>query len=332
MEIILLTDYRGLLRQHLNERISMDKGKVRRVLEERGLSLVEYSYEQLINSKLNLENRIIIYTSSQNKYYKNFIDDILFSLSRSNYLIPRYEVFRAHENKGYQEILKKELGINSLKSKYLCNIAGLTKIDGLNNQYPLIVKKICGFGSRNVFKVSDNIELIKLVKIINKPSGYIGYLIKKLVKKYIIKHKYDSGHYEDDIYMGQYVIQECVKDLQDDWKVLVFFNKYYVLNRKIKSNDFRASGSGKFSFVEPPKKVLNYAKDVYEKMDVPFISLDICYKNEECYLIEYQGMHFGPYAIIYSDCYFIYENNKWKKSNEKSDFEKEYALSLIRWK
>jgi len=104
-----------------------------------------------------------------------------------------------------------------------------------------------------------------------------------------------------------------------------------VLNRKVRENDFRASGSGKLAFIEPPEEVLAYAREIYSKLDVPFISLDIGYDGVVCNLIEFQGTHFGPYTLVNSESYFIYSENKWIKINEKSILEEEYVESISKF-
>jgi len=50
------------------------------------------------------------------------------------------------------------------------------------------------------------------------------------------------------LHRSKFIVQEFIPDLSNDWKVLVFWDKYYVLRRKNRPNDFRASGSGLFSF------------------------------------------------------------------------------------
>jgi hypothetical protein len=329
MEIIVITDYRGFLRQHIKQYKSLDKDRVKRILSNQGFHVEEYTYEEIVNGNINIENKKIIYTSCQDSKYKKYIDDVLYYLSKKNTLIPRYEIFKAHENKGFQELLKKEIGIKSLEFMYFGNKSGLVNNKGRLNTFPVVLKKVDGAGSSNVHKVESCDELFSLVQKLNKPLEYRKYMIKKILKKYFFKSKYIEEYYGEDLYMGQFVLQEFVHGLCEDWKVLIFSTKYYVLNRKVRENDFRASGSGKLAYVEPPKQILDYAKCIFEKLDVPFVSLDIAYNGNECSLIEFQGTHFGPYTIVNSDCYYEYKNNRWIKVIGKSNLEEEYSLSII---
>jgi len=331
MNLIMLTDYRGFFRQQLGRWESLDKNKMLEIFNKNDISVKEYNFEEVINSNIELKNKIIIYTSSQDLEYKKYIDDVLYYLSKNNILIPRYDIFKAHENKGYQEILKKEFGIKSLDNYYLGNLAGVDLLDKDKLNFPLILKKNEGAGSSNVYKVSTKNKLIQLIKKINKPSNYNIFTLKKYLKKYIFKNKYKKEYYKEDIFSGEFILQEFMAGLDDDWKILIFGNKYYFLNRKTRNNDFRASGSGKFSYIDPPKEVLEYANEIFKKLDVPFISLDVGYNGEECNLIEFQGVHFGPYTLINSPWYYEYNNGEWTKINEKSNLEQEYANSYVKY-
>ena len=133
--------------------------------------------------------------------------------------------------------------------------------------------------------------------------------------------------------MNKIIIQDYIEELTGDYKVLYYFGKYYVLKRLNRDGDFRASGSGKFSFpsdVEDVRNVLDYAKRVADEFNTPMISIDIAQNKKGCYLIEFQFICFGPYTIQYSDWYFEYDNNcnEWKKVDGKSDIENEIGRSL----
>lgn len=159
-----------------------------------------------------------------------------------------------------------------------------------------------------------------------RSKDYYIYYLKALYKK--IKGNLNPHYFEDEKYFGRIVLQEYVPDLECDWKVLVFGNKYYALRRNVRKNDFRASGSGLFAFEIPDDRILDYAKSVYEKMNVPFLSLDLCMdKNGKVYLIEFQGLHFGPYTLINSPHYFTYQES-WEKVEAKSALAEEYANAV----
>lgn len=325
MELFMLTDYRGFFRQGLKKK-SMDKKKLVKEFNKKNIQIKEYKFEEIINSNISLKDEIIIYTSSKDLKYKKYIDDILYYLSKNNTIIPRYEIFKAHSDKGYQEIIKKDLGINSLNSYYFGNLDGFTSLKNKKLNFPLVLKKNNGAGSSNVFKVSSETEIKKFVKKINRLKNISLNTIKRYAKKYIFSKKYG-----DDVYNGGYILQDFVSGLNSDWKILIFDKKYYILNRKTRHNDFRASGSGKFSYIDPPKEVLNYAKRIYKKLDVPFISLDLVFDGKGCHVIEFQCVHFGPYTLVNSPWHYEYSNENWNKINKESVLEEEYVNSYIKY-
>lgn len=124
-------------------------------------------------------------------------------------------------------------------------------------------------------------------------------------------------------------MQNLIEGLKNDWKVLVFGNKYYVLFRKVRDNDFRASGSGKFEYREKiPEGFLDYCEKIYNYFDVPYSSFDIGYNGKEFFLFEFQMIYFGTYTLEFSPFYYIRENGNWNIKYETSVIEKEYAISV----
>ncbi|GEK57697.1 hypothetical protein CHL76_01200 [Marinococcus halophilus] len=324
--IVIIKDYAGFVRQDLSPKISIDLNKVKAILKNNGFEIEEYQYDEIINKNVDIKGKYIIYSSSQKLEYKEYIDDLLLELAEENILIPKYEIFKAHENKGYQELLKKKKNISSLNAIYLATEKEFEKYSN-KIKYPAVFKRLSGAGGINVFKVNNSKDVKKLLKKYNKPQNFLSFKFKKFLKSYIFR-KY-SEFKKESTYIGRYVLQEWVPNLEEDWKVLVFNEKYYVLNRKVKKNDFRASGSGKLGFIDPPEGLLDYSKEIYEKLDVPFVSLDICYDGEKFYLVEFQGTHFGPYTIVKSPYYFTMKNKKWEKIGGSSDLAEEYTNSII---
>src|SRR3989344_6025835 len=78
----------------------------------------------------------------------------------------------------------------------------------------------------------------------------------------------------------KFIVQNFIDGLKGDFRIITYGEKYYVVFRGNRDNDFRASGSGKLNFeVELPEGLLNYAKIIYTQFNTPFMSLDIGYKN-----------------------------------------------------
>lgn len=332
-EILLVLDGEEMFRQELHQWQGIDLDKFISKFEEEGYKISITNYDELINKRdlNNLKEKKIIYTSSQKLNYKSYIDDILFELSLENQLMPKYEIFKAHENKSYQELYKNRTGLNSLKNYSFGCLKDIYKYKE-ELEFPIVFKSLTGAGSLGVSLAKNFSELEEKVKKETLRKDSLEFKAKKLIKKNLIKSKYDKEFYEIDKYIGRFLLQEFVPNLENDWKILIFGDKYYVLNRKVRKNDFRASGSGKLDYVEPPKEVLEFAKECFEKLDMPLASLDVCMdKNKKCYLIEYQGLHFGPYTLINSEWYYEYQNKGFIKKEGKSDLAIEYANAYIKY-
>lgn len=278
-------------------------------------------------------------SSSYDKSYQKYICDVVrhISLVRPDVrLIPSYDMLLAHENKGYQELVKKRLGISELKGAYFGDISDFDAT--MKAESPYVVKLLEGAMSSNVFLANDHQDLrSKLEKIGNKNRRYD---LKRLLRSYMIWRKYNNV--SDEFSLQNYneffrartpfVIQDFVPDLAHDYKVLVFGEKYFVLKRYVRENDFRASGSGDFVFEPPSSAVLEYAKKVFDLLATPFVSLDIAERKGNCYLIEYQGIGFGPITLENSSGYYAYSDSgdggSWDFIEEEPDLEQSYADAL----
>ena len=128
------------------------------------------------------------------------------------------------------------------------------------------------------------------------------------------------------------VIQQFVEGLKNDYKILIYSDKYYVLRRENRKNDFRASGSGLLSYPRSlPDGMLDFAKKIFEYFDVPYISLDVAYDGNSFYLIEFQFLMFGTYTLEKSKYYFIKIDDEWRKIEGISEIEKVFVQSVCHY-
>lgn len=321
MKLIFLTDYYDLFRQSLSGN-GLDKKKLTTKLSEYGFEVQEYRLESLANGESEPYGKIILYTSSQKPRYKKFIEDTMFHLNKNNIIIPRYEILLCHENKGFQVLYAREIGLPCPRSLYFGSIEDLeSKKDAI--RFPVVFKLASGFASKHIVLVENYHQLLRIV---HKHFDERYSLFKSFIKDILIHNK--TVHSALSHCTGQYILQEFIPDLDCDYKVLVFADNYYVLRRNVRVNDFRASGSGIFTFPEPPMEVLDFARFVFTKLDIPMASLDIAWNGKQCYLLEYQGIHFGPYALVNSSFYFKWTGTCWIKINQRSILEDEYARSF----
>lgn len=266
------------------------------------------------------EKDIIIYTSSPNSSIRTYLKDKLFYFQNTNLLIPSYELLMAHENKGFQEVMKKRKDFGNLKGSYIFDLEDQTI------PFPKILKTTTGAGSSGVFLIKGKKDISniknKLLKTNIKRKIIASQRKLKLKPSEFSLYKYNKKKFK------LFVEQDFIPNLKHDFKVLVFGDRYFVLKRSVRKNDFRASGSGKFEFIEPPKEVLNFAKQISDVLDNPYLSLDIAQSEKGCHLIEFQATNFGPYTLLNAPNRYVYENNSWSEEKNDKDLESNYAYAL----
>ncbi len=65
--------------------------------------------------------------------------------------------------------------------------------------------------------------------------------------------------------------------------------------------------------------------------DVPNISIDIAFNGNKFHLFEFQAVYFGTTTIAESTFYFMKVNDRWEMFKEKSELEKEYVDSIVKF-
>lgn len=333
-KLIALVDYKNRFgSKHFDNpyRSGMDKNLLSKYFEENGY-YIEYEYFHKVDLRNNDKYRgvFVIYTSSEDigYHYKYYIEDVVLGLEQIGaVLIPGYKFLRANNNKVFMEFLRTAiLKENDFYSKHFGSLKDLL-LDIDNITFPAVLKKAEGAAGTGVFLVKNKKELIKTVKII-KDYLYIKEDIKDLIRSYL--HK---GYQRESIYRNKFIIQPFIPNLKNDWKVLIFGKKYFVLNRGVRKNDFRASGS-KTNYKTDinaaiPYGLLDYAEAIYNTLNVPHLSLDIIYDGSKFYLIEFQALYFGTSTINMSKYYFIKEKSIWRHELIQNEIEKIYSESII---
>lgn len=277
------------------------------------------TFEDLENIKFKKED-VLIYTSSENPIVRQYIKNNLYFIKDECQLVPSYDLLMSHEDKGFQEIVKKRKHIGNLEGNYIFDLED-AKLD-----LPKVLKTSEGAGSSGVFLIKEKKDVIKI-----KKDFFSEDLKRKLVK---VQRKLKLNKSQYSIYNYKYkkfnlfVEQEFVADLQHDFKVLIFGDRYFVLQRSVRKNDFRASGSGNFKFIDPPKEVLDYAKEINSALASPYLSLDIAQSEKGCHLIEFQATNFGPYTLLNAPNYYVFYSGKWDQEKNCKDLESNYAYAL----
>jgi hypothetical protein len=298
--------------QHLYPWSSLDVQLLKKYLELNEIEVEFVKLDDIVERGINyFSNQTVIFGGSQNKIEKSVIEDYAYWLEKEGCnVVPSYEALRALENKGFQA-LASDAVLGDRKLDYYYNVGrNIRKLDGF------VYKLTDGAGSNGVFMVPSFEYLKRKLTIesfkdssIKSIIPYIKQLIKKVIRwRYIEEKKF---YYKPDV---KIVLQEFVEGLDCDYKVLVFGSKYFVLKRNILKGDFRASGSNLFDVIsEAPEEVLEFAQSVYQKLKVPYCSLDIALNSSgKAYLIEYQCTHFGPYTYLSSTNFHENIDNCWR--------------------
>ncbi|MEQ5321967.1 hypothetical protein ABN267_12565 [Providencia rettgeri] len=323
--IVTFNNYFG---QHLNVESSLNVEEIKKMLIEMSIETEIIEVSDLIKSGVN-DNDYYWITSHQNHSIKKYLNDVVLSLfsNKNNNLITSLELYFAHENKGIQSLLYDNgKNIKLVKQNYLIN--------DINIEKRSVFKMIDGAGSSGVYLVNDKKDInniLKKKKFLDISILSIIKYTKRIAKKILNKYNQSYDNYQKK--QTPYVLQMFMDGLKHDYKVLVFWNKVYVLERKVRKNDFRASGSGLFNFIEPDDELIRFCINVREKIKTPFVSLDIIkYKDDNYYCIEYQCTHFGPYTQINSQFFYqVDAKNKITKHENNNILEYEYAYSIFNY-
>ncbi|MFQ2414365.1 hypothetical protein ACK31E_15020 [Aeromonas caviae] len=327
--VLIVTTSSGFFAQNKMPWSSMDVKFIADYFNDADFHVAIVDFNYLYENINHITGNIIIYTSSQRVEHKKYIEDIIFSLHEDNLLIPSFEAFMAHDNKGFQSILDKKYNLSLIPSKYYSDISEIDE----NVSFPCVFKPANGASSTGVSIVHD---MGQLSKKLNDVGSYTLQDLKRDVKKYFFPKKYNSL-WEEYISFGKkrFVLQELIPGLKYDYKVLIFGKKFYVLKRFAAKNDFRASGSGIHArnLTLDDKEllvVLNKADEFRGNFRSHIYSLDICVFNNIAYLIEFQFTHVGPVTLSESDLYYTRDDSgEWSVIMTKSNLENEFCLAVL---
>lgn len=291
------------------------------------VQLKKFSQVDLFNE--NYKGFLVLYQSTEDPglLYKDYIEDILLGLQlQGAIIIPEFKYFRAHHNKVFMEILRPLFDKSkNLLSQFLGTFEELTEVKE-KFKFPLVLKTSKGAKSDGVFLVKNMNELLSVAKKATRSFAFenIRMFVKSIFKNK--KYLYFSN------YRRKIILQKYIPGLVGDFKVLIYWDKYYIVERKNRINDFRASGSGILRFPEDVNvPLLEYSMNIFNTAKVPYMGLDIAIKDGKFYLLEFQFVGMGNYALEKSDFYFAKDNEKWDKVYKKSVLENEIVRSLDRF-
>lgn len=332
-QIFLLTDYRGQFYSSTKHRgASVDLERLKNYFENLGFELVVRPFAEVDFRTQDYKDKWVLYQSSEDPglFYRNYIDDIVLGLFlQGAKLIPSLAQFRAHHNKNFMEILR-DLHTDSLVKNIQAKRYGTYEdykkdFEQIKNG-SFVLKSGNTSKSRGVFLLKNIKQKLNLPKLISRSPSLqnFRYLIERI--KTGKKPLYISNHRK------KFILQSYISDLQGDYRVVIYGDKFYVLYRSNRPNDFRASGSMRFNYdIKLPEGLLDYARQVFESFNVPFMALDIGVKDSNFFLFEFQFISFGQYTLEKSKFYYYLKDNMWQKVFEEPDLEKEIATSVVKF-
>lgn len=337
-DIYLLLNYKGFFGNKYKS-VPLASGFDKKIIEEQfhkeGFT-VHFLYPSEVDLREDWKGKFILYTSMEDEgcLYKEYTDDVLYALSlKGAVLVPEMPFAKAHHNKVFMEMLRDIADIPEVKSIQSQHFGAFEEFDkSFDHQKDntnWVLKSAAGASSLGVRLSHNKTELYKCAKELSASPTSLKLRLKEQGRK----QKY-KGYQMNSEHRNKFVVQNFIEGLGNDWKVLVYKDKYFVVQRPNRENDFRASGSGKSKYffgtkAQIPDGMFDFAKRIYEGFNVPMISLDIAYKDGQFHLIEMQFVAFGNSGHYYSKEYFYKEGETWKTAPKTQTIEEIYVDSIV---
>jgi len=320
---------------------SMDIEKIKGFFIAKDFEVVVKKFHELDLAE-DFKGNYVLYQTSEaaGSFYKRYIEDLILYLQKEGAVtLPPYEYLKAHHNKVSMELIRLSFNNDSLKTvKSKCFGS---REDALNfhPDFPVVIKQSSSSAGAGVFlarNIKDYKKYVKRAGRIIVTSSIAELCIKyfKIQFKKIVKILYPSRskyvEYDTTPISNPLIVQTFIEGLKGDYKVLVFDSKFYVMYRKNRKNDFRASGSGKFYEVprEEQEALLDFARKVTFEIDFPILGMDIGFDGKHYHLLEFQMIHPGTSALQRSKFWHEYKSGKWVRIDGISDLEQEFSRSI----
>ena len=335
--ILLLVDFHGRFQSSvLREDGSMDVGAICHLFSERGYRAQVRRFWEMDFRQESYRGWPVLYQSPEDPdlHYKGYVEDVLLALeSQGAVLIPPFHCFRAHHNKVFMELLRdlsSDERVAGIRARTYGTLEDFLE-DRRPQMGPCLLKPAAGAGSKGIVKLETGQDWARAVRRATRSPQPLSEAFKNLLRPWLrwLSRKYAMTHEEHSLYRAKIVIQELVPNMTHDYKVLIYGHKHYVLLRRNRKNDFRASGSGVFEFPEkPPAALLDFASAVFHRFQAPHISMDIGWDGRRFQLLEFQFVHFGNYTLQRSAWHFRQQSGSWQLVRESPVLEQEYVRSV----
>lgn len=328
--IFLFTDYRGQFYSSAKHRgVAVDLPKLKKEFTKNGFNLIIKPLSEIDFRTQNYKDEWVLYQSSEDPglFYRSYIEDILLGLyAQGAKLIPAFEYFKAHHNKHFMEILRDTCDIPEIQNIQAKRYGTFEDYCGdlKNLEKGAFVLKASGTSkSKEVFLLETPEEKVKLPKLTSRTfstKNWTYFLEGLRTGKKLLPISNNRG---------KFILQPFIGEIKGDYRVVVYGEKFYVLYRENRPNDFRASGSMRFKYdIELPVGLLDYAKKIFSGFNTPYIALDIGVKGNDFFLFEFQFLSFGQYTLEKSSFFYLFNGDKWTKVFEQPNLEREISASV----
>ena len=257
-----------------------------------------------------------------------FANQLLFSMQQAGKTVyPDFYSNWHFDNKVGQKYLLEAIGAPLVKTYVFYDKTEALKW-AKETTYPKVFKLRCGAASKNV-KLAHSYQECK--KFINKAfgKGYPPYNADNTFKFGIkpvllfLKHtffppkKYKYINHEK----GYVYFQDFMSGNTHDTRVIVINGKYACAEKRFnRKDDFRASGSGSFSYEDIDTNIVRVAFEVAKKLRMQSVAFDFVYDEHRNPKIVEICFGFGTKGISHSPGYYT-DDLEWHTCEKVSIYE-----------
>lgn len=283
--------------------------------------------------------------------FKNLYEERSYIISKVLGLpvFPSFDEVYIYENKRMLSYYLSALGVPH-PATYVFYSIEEANLFAQNCSLPIVGKLNIGAAGSGITIIRTRTELQKYITnmfnygISNKvgPRLLKGNLSNRIIRKILhpaelIDRLETYRLIKNDVQSGFLIFQEYIPH-NFEWRVVRIGNSFFA-HRKIKKGE-KASGTLKKQFIDPPKNLLNFVKNITDRLHFYSQAIDIFESSKEPYLINEMQCIFGqayPYQMLVEGKpgqYKFYEG-EWQfeeglfNTNSSFDLRLQYVLEVL---
>lgn len=305
----------GILKEFLNEHEKYIKACEDLNIEYEVIDII--SSDWLRNVKDADCDGLLVRPSYKKEVWKTMYTERLYFLNKilNIPIYPSYNEILVYENKKNMAYWLETYEIKHPKTWIFYSKKEALMFADAYDHYPLVFKTNIGSAAIGVEFVKTKEEAKKIIsKMFTTHTFYNrGYTKWKKTKYGLSVPLMDDKQYN-------YVIFQEKIDVKTEWRMIKIGDSYFG-HQKLSDGEFH-SGSNLVGWVEPPERLLDFAKEICDKGDFRSMDIDVFEDAAGTYHVNELQTVFGSYddSQMYIDGIpgrFIHENGKW-------EFEKGY--------